>query len=55
MALGFKFEPKPEHLKKSKSLDSLKFKKWLKNSAENMVQKYCYLDIVTLNLSFTSS
>ena len=54
LALSFKFEPKPENLKKSKTLDILKFKKWSKNIVENMLQKNSYLESVTLDLSIIS-
>ena len=54
LALSFKFEPKPENSKKPKSLDILKFKNLSKNIVENMLQKNCYLEKVTLDLSFIS-
>ena len=38
-ALSFKFEAKPENLKKSESWSILKFKKWSRNILENMLQK----------------
>ena len=41
IALSFKFEPKTESLKKSKSLDILKFKKKIKNIVVNMLQNKC--------------
>ena len=39
LALSFKFEAKPENLKKSESWSILKFKKWSRNILENMLQK----------------
>ena len=55
LSLSFKFEPKPENSKKPKSLHTPKFKKWSQNTVENMLQKNCYLESVTLDLSFILS
>ena len=48
LVLNFKFEPKPENLKKPKSLNILKLKNWLKDIMENMLhmQKNLYLESV---------
>ena len=48
LVLNFKFEPKPENLKKPKSLNILKLKNWLKDIMENMlhIQKNLYLESV---------
>ena len=51
LALGFNQNLK---LKKLQSIDIFEFKKLSKNIVDNMIQKNCYLESVTLDLSFIS-